>query len=152
MSVITCCSFSGDSSQDNNSTVDTNGADSRNSIVLSPSTSPFNGKSLQQQQTNPTSRATSSLSTRSADSDDGCTTRQSCGNDKFAGKSEDAEPKCDSANRCIAGIFGAHGKLKRLLGTLVHFAMDISPDTGDTVRSLVLGLLVSWLRMIPFFT
>lgn len=37
-----------------------------------------------------------------------------------------------------------HAKLKRLLGTLVQFANDISPDTGDTVRSLVLSLLVSY--------
>ncbi|XP_046611928.1 protein CBFA2T3 [Neodiprion virginianus] len=34
-----------------------------------------------------------------------------------------------------------HAKLKRLLGTLVQFASDISPETGDTVRSLVLSVL-----------
>ncbi|XP_025602420.2 protein CBFA2T3 isoform X1 [Athalia rosae] len=34
-----------------------------------------------------------------------------------------------------------HAKLKRLLGTLVQFASDISPETGDAVRSLVLSLL-----------
>ncbi|KAG7213268.1 hypothetical protein KM043_002568 [Ampulex compressa] len=43
--------------------------------------------------------------------------------------------------RCIGGVFAGHGKLKRLLGTLVQFATDISPDTGDTVRTLVLALL-----------
>ncbi|XP_015179756.1 PREDICTED: protein CBFA2T2 [Polistes dominula] len=43
--------------------------------------------------------------------------------------------------RCITGFFAGHGKLKRLLGTLVQFATDISADTGDTVRTLVLALL-----------
>lgn len=46
------------------------------------------------------------------------------------------------ASRCVSGIFAGHGKLKRLLGTLVQFATDISTDTGDTVRTLVLALLV----------
>ncbi|EZA57352.1 hypothetical protein DMN91_003118 [Ooceraea biroi] len=46
-----------------------------------------------------------------------------------------------SASRCVSGIFAGHGKLKRLLGTLVQFATDISTDTGDTVRTLVLALL-----------
>lgn len=45
--------------------------------------------------------------------------------------------------KTISAIFSGHGKLKRLLGTLVQFAMDISLDTGDTVRSLVLGLMVN---------
>ncbi|XP_011698241.1 PREDICTED: protein CBFA2T3 [Wasmannia auropunctata] len=45
------------------------------------------------------------------------------------------------ASRCVSGIFAGHGKLKRLLGTLVQFATDISADTGDTVRTLVLALL-----------
>ncbi|XP_018393091.1 PREDICTED: protein CBFA2T2 [Cyphomyrmex costatus] len=45
------------------------------------------------------------------------------------------------ASRCVSGIFAGHGKLKRLLGTLVQFATDISTDTGDTVRTLVLALL-----------
>jgi len=45
-------------------------------------------------------------------------------------------------SRCVSGIFAGHGKLKRLLGTLVQFATDISTDTGDTVRTLVLALLV----------
>uniref|UniRef100_A0A0C9RBR9 Cbfa2t3 protein n=1 Tax=Fopius arisanus TaxID=64838 RepID=A0A0C9RBR9_9HYME len=43
--------------------------------------------------------------------------------------------------RCISSVFAGHAKLKRLLGTLVQFANNISADTGDTVRSLVLGLL-----------
>ncbi|XP_051170223.1 protein CBFA2T2 isoform X2 [Leptopilina boulardi] len=46
-----------------------------------------------------------------------------------------------NASKSISTIFSGHSKLRRLLGTLVHFAMDISPDTGDTVRSLVIGLL-----------
>ena len=47
-----------------------------------------------------------------------------------------------SGTRCVSGIFAGHGKLKRLLGTLVQFATNISPETGDSVRTLVLGLLV----------
>ncbi|XP_044008249.1 protein CBFA2T1 isoform X2 [Aphidius gifuensis] len=43
--------------------------------------------------------------------------------------------------RCIASVFSGHAKLKRLLGTLVQFANNISTETGDTVRTLVLGLL-----------
>ncbi|XP_011144731.2 protein CBFA2T3 [Harpegnathos saltator] len=43
--------------------------------------------------------------------------------------------------RCVSSIFAGHSKLKRLLGTLVQFATDISTDTGDTVRTLVLALL-----------
>ncbi|XP_076239004.1 CBFA2/RUNX1 partner transcriptional co-repressor nervy [Calliopsis andreniformis] len=46
-----------------------------------------------------------------------------------------------TGTRCIAGVFAGHGMFKRLLGTLVQFATDISPDTGDTVRTLVLALL-----------
>lgn len=46
------------------------------------------------------------------------------------------------ASRCVSSILAGHGKLKRLLGTLVQFATDISTDTGDTVRALVLALLV----------
>ncbi|XP_033338085.1 CBFA2/RUNX1 partner transcriptional co-repressor nervy [Megalopta genalis] len=46
-----------------------------------------------------------------------------------------------AGTRCIAGVFAGHGMFKRLLGTLVQFATDISPDTGDTVRTLVLALL-----------
>ncbi|XP_076175334.1 CBFA2/RUNX1 partner transcriptional co-repressor nervy [Ptiloglossa arizonensis] len=46
-----------------------------------------------------------------------------------------------TSTRCIAGVFAGHGMFKRLLGTLVQFATNISPDTGDTVRTLVLTLL-----------
>ncbi|KZC09084.1 Protein CBFA2T3 [Dufourea novaeangliae] len=46
-----------------------------------------------------------------------------------------------NGTRCVAGVFAGHGMFKRLLGTLVQFATDISPDTGDTVRTLVLALL-----------
>lgn len=45
--------------------------------------------------------------------------------------------------RCITSVFSGHAKLKRLLGTLVQFANNISTETGDTVRTLVLSLLVS---------
>lgn len=55
------------------------------------------------------------------------------------------------ASRCVSGIFAGHGKLKRLLGTLVQFATDISADTGDTVRTLVLALLVGK-RYLSFTT
>lgn len=48
----------------------------------------------------------------------------------------------NGTSRCVSSIFAGHGKLKRLLGTLVQFATDISTDTGDTVRTLVLALLV----------
>lgn len=48
-----------------------------------------------------------------------------------------------TSTRCIAGVFAGHGMFKRLLGTLVQFATNISPDTGDTVRTLVLTLLVN---------
>ncbi|XP_017893612.1 protein CBFA2T3-like isoform X2 [Ceratina calcarata] len=44
-------------------------------------------------------------------------------------------------NRCIAGVFAGHGELKSVLGTVVKFATGISPDTGDTVLTLVLALL-----------
>ena len=44
---------------------------------------------------------------------------------------------------CISNIFAPHDNLKRLLGTLVQFAKDISPETGDNVRNLIIGLLVS---------
>ncbi|XP_043264104.1 protein CBFA2T1 [Colletes gigas] len=46
-----------------------------------------------------------------------------------------------TGTRCIAGVFAGHGMFKRLLGTLVQFATNISLDTGDTVRTLVLTLL-----------
>ncbi|KAK2579134.1 hypothetical protein KPH14_001304 [Odynerus spinipes] len=53
----------------------------------------------------------------------------------------EASPLVSNGARCITGVFAGHGKLKRLLGTLVQFATDISADTGDTVRTLVLALL-----------
>ncbi|XP_063975124.1 protein CBFA2T1 isoform X2 [Diachasmimorpha longicaudata] len=43
--------------------------------------------------------------------------------------------------RCISSVFAGHAKLKRLLGTLVQFANNISTETGDTVRCFVFGLL-----------
>ncbi|XP_066594301.1 protein CBFA2T3 [Prorops nasuta] len=55
-----------------------------------------------------------------------------------------AEVENESSNggsKCIPSVLAGHGKLKRLLGTLVQFASDISQDTGDTVRALVLALL-----------
>lgn len=48
-----------------------------------------------------------------------------------------------NGNRCIAGVFAGHGELKSVLGTVVKFATGISPDTGDTVLTLVLALLVN---------
>lgn len=35
-------------------------------------------------------------------------------------------------------------KLKRFLTTLQQFGNDISPEIGERVRTLVLGLVVSW--------
>lgn len=34
-------------------------------------------------------------------------------------------------------------KIKRFLGTLLHFGCEISPDVGDRVRNLVFNLVVS---------
>ena len=34
-------------------------------------------------------------------------------------------------------------KIKRFLGTLLHFGNDISPEVGDRVRALVFNLVVS---------
>lgn len=34
-------------------------------------------------------------------------------------------------------------KIKRFLGTLLHFGCDISPEVGDRVQSLVFNLVVS---------
>jgi len=36
-------------------------------------------------------------------------------------------------------------KIKRFLGTLLHFGCDISPDVGDRVRTLVFSLVVSFI-------
>lgn len=44
--------------------------------------------------------------------------------------------------KSISSIFAGHTKLKRLLGTLVQFANNISNEVGDTVRTLIFGLLV----------
>ncbi|XP_023246944.1 protein CBFA2T3-like [Copidosoma floridanum] len=57
------------------------------------------------------------------------------------GPSQQRQEEPNGTARCISGVFAAHGKLRRLLGTLVQFAMDMSPEVGDSVRSLVLGLL-----------
>ncbi|XP_034187689.2 CBFA2/RUNX1 partner transcriptional co-repressor nervy [Osmia lignaria lignaria] len=46
-----------------------------------------------------------------------------------------------TGSRCIAGVFAGHTELKSVLGTVVKFATGISPDTGDTVLTLVLALL-----------
>lgn len=53
----------------------------------------------------------------------------------------------NGVSNCVSSIAAGHAKLKRLLGTLVQFATDISPDTGDTVRSLVMALLVHFLKI-----
>lgn len=50
--------------------------------------------------------------------------------------------------RCINNIFSGYTKLKRLLGTLVEFANNISSEIGDTVRMLVLNLLVNTVPII----
>ena len=132
---------------------DINGTESRGSSSPSPSSSPG---SHYHQPLKLTSQQQSSA--RSPDSDDQ-QQQQHQGPPLQSLKTEvedgshrqDEGSKCSEANgaganssRCISSIFAAHGKLKRLLGTLVQFAMDISPDTGDTVRTLVLGLLVSY--------
>ena len=62
--------------------------------------------------------------------------------DDMTGNNEEGNKVSNTGSKSISTIFSGHGKLKRLLGTLVQFAMDISLDTGDTVRSLVLGLMV----------
>lgn len=55
----------------------------------------------------------------------------------------DAASSNAAGNRCIAGVFAGHGEVKSVLGTVVKFATGISPDTGDTVLTLVLALLVN---------
>jgi hypothetical protein len=42
-------------------------------------------------------------------------------------------------------------KLKRFLTTLYQFANDISTDTGERVRALIIGLVVSFLYFIIFW-
>lgn len=50
-------------------------------------------------------------------------------------------PACGARQLC---------KLKRFLTTLQQFGNDISPEIGERVRSLVLGLVVSFC-LLPFF-
>jgi hypothetical protein len=38
-------------------------------------------------------------------------------------------------------------KMRRFLTTIVQFGADVSPETGDRVRSLVLALVVSIIRL-----
>ncbi|XP_034949697.1 protein CBFA2T2 isoform X3 [Chelonus insularis] len=52
--------------------------------------------------------------------------------------------------KTISSIFTGHTKLKRLLGTLVQFANNISTETGETVRNLIFGLLSSGLSAEEF--
>ncbi|XP_020284027.1 protein CBFA2T3 isoform X2 [Pseudomyrmex gracilis] len=107
---------------------------------------------VQQKQTNG-SRSEYKGASRSSDNDsplpsqslkpeleDGSANAGSCRTDE---QCDGATPTANGsgASRCVSGIFAGHGKLKRLLGTLVQFATDISADTGDTVRTLVLTLL-----------
>ncbi|KAJ8673352.1 hypothetical protein QAD02_004614 [Eretmocerus hayati] len=54
--------------------------------------------------------------------------------------------------RCSSIIFAADESLKRLLGTTLQFAMKLSPDTGDTVKSLVIGLLSGSVSTEEFHT
>ncbi|XP_014298403.1 uncharacterized protein LOC103579322 isoform X3 [Microplitis demolitor] len=60
--------------------------------------------------------------------------------------------KNNNGPRCIANIFTGHTKFRRLLGTLVQFANNISNDTGDTVRTLIFGLLSGGLAVEEFHT
>lgn len=68
------------------------------------------------------------------------------------------------ANQQLPPACGARqlSKLKRFLTTLQQFGNDISPEIGDRVRTLVLGLVVSlythtcahtlvWIRMTNFY-
>ena len=50
------------------------------------------------------------------------------------------------ANQQLPPACGARqlSKLKRFLTTLQQFGSDISPEIGERVRSLVLGLVVSY--------
>lgn len=138
---------------------DTNGIESHGSSSPSPSSSPSSHYTTQPSKTQ-TTRANSSSSARSPESDDQNTSLQPLKTESLL--SEDAtlatnhrtdETKSESngiGGRCISAIFATHSKLRRLLGTLVQFATDISPDTGDTVRALVLNLLVSFTRNLGF--
>lgn len=67
----------------------------------------------------------------------------SCGRAAQEEQSDAASSNAVAGNRCIAGVFAGHGEVKSVLGTVVKFATGISPDTGDTVLTLVLALLVN---------
>ncbi|OAD57071.1 Protein CBFA2T3 [Eufriesea mexicana] len=62
------------------------------------------------------------------------------------------EEQNDVSAPCIAGVFAGHGELKSVLGTVVKFATGISPDTGDTVLTLVLALLSGSMTAEEFHT
>ncbi|XP_024943840.1 protein CBFA2T1 isoform X2 [Cephus cinctus] len=110
--------------------------------------SPSSQRSLLQT-TNGSSRVDNKGSSRSSDSESPVPSSQShLKSEKEDSRLDDSQQieatgsgLSNGNGRGVSGVFGGHGKLKRLLGTLVQFATDISPDTGDTVRSLVLGLL-----------
>jgi hypothetical protein len=132
------------------------GPDSRCSSSPSPSSSPglqqqsraqqqqqqqqHQHQQQQQQQQQPTRAASSSSSGRSGDSDDQAPLQP------VKSEAPEERPRDKSSvsggGRRLAGILATHTRLRRLLGTLVHFAMDISTDTGEAVRALVIGLLV----------
>ncbi|XP_058789983.1 protein CBFA2T3 isoform X1 [Phymastichus coffea] len=131
---------------------DANGTESRGSSSPSPSSSP--SSQYAQPTKSQTARANSSSSARSPESDDQGATLQihksesQTSEDVTGAATNDHrldEPKSEtngtSGARCISAIFTAHSKLRRLLGTLVQFATDISPDTGGSVKALVLNLL-----------
>ncbi|XP_011504387.1 PREDICTED: protein CBFA2T3-like [Ceratosolen solmsi marchali] len=126
---------------------DPSGPDSRCSSSPSPSSSPGPQQQIriqhsqsQQQQQQPTRVASSSSSGRSGDSDDQAPL-QSVKSEREATEERPRDKTGTGGGRRLAGILATHTRLKRLLGTLVHFAMDISSDTGEAVRALVLGLL-----------
>ena len=58
-----------------------------------------------------------------------------------------------SNSQHMPASFGAKqlNKLKRFLTTLQQFAADISPETGDRVRNLILSLIVSYFEINAFF-
>lgn len=96
---------------------------------------------------NNSTRSENKANSRSSDNESPLSSHQTLAhNEKDDSSSKLEESTGNSAegngSKSISSIFSGHSKLRRLLGTLVHFAMEISLDTGDTVRSLVLGLLV----------
>lgn len=95
---------------------------------------------------NNSTRSENKANSRSSDNESPLSSHQTLAhNEKDDSSSKLEESTGNSAegngSKSISSIFSGHSKLRRLLGTLVHFAMEISLDTGDTVRSLVLGLL-----------